>query len=42
LQNLSAAARSSSSNNEAVPMLSAPSVERIGPPKMKLSQSDAK
>ena len=42
LQNLSAAARSGSSSSSAVPMLSAPSAERIGPRKMKLSPCDAK
>ena len=41
-QNLSAAARSGSSSSSAVPMLSAPSAERIGPRKMKLSPYDAK
>ena len=41
-QNLSAAARSGSSSSNAVPILSAPSAERIGPRKMKLSPYDAK
>jgi hypothetical protein len=40
-QNLSAAARSGSSSSSAVPMLSAPSAERIGPRKMKLSPYEA-
>jgi hypothetical protein len=35
-QSLSAAARSGSSIKSAVPMLSVPSAERIGPRKMKL------
>jgi hypothetical protein len=41
-QYLSVAARFGNSSSGVVPMLSAPSAERIGPRKMKLSRYDAK